>query len=117
MNFLKRLFGGRPRPDAVNPVPFGLSGREDGKVVMFLNHLCVMLPALEEAKGAPLTEQEVLDYRDGAVCALVSPEARYRIWASIGFADFDHENLWEEWQAYRRDCLGKTDIAPADQAG
>lgn len=41
---------------------------------MFMPALMVLLGNAERRKGAPLTEREVLDVRDGAVCLMMQAE-------------------------------------------
>lgn len=85
---------------------------EDRQVFVFTPSLASILAAMEERKGLPLTEAEVLQYRDDAPGVLfplsvarkmgsyddrLDPEHAYRDWHRIRYADFRekcYENLW-----------------------
>ncbi len=71
--------------------------------------LClVIVPALvaillnaEQAKGAPLTETEVISIRDGAQCIAMPASAAAAVVADRGYEDIDAEAAWPEWQRVR----------------
>jgi hypothetical protein len=75
-------------------------------VPFFVHSLAFHLGLAEQRKGAPLTEEEVLRVRDGALCVMVTAEqaramieARRRI--DPGYRHVDPENCWAEWQQLR----------------
>jgi hypothetical protein len=74
-------------------------------VTVFLNPLAMLLAARERQKGAPLTEAEVLEVRDNAVCTQMPRSQAERFYASldaqIPIPRLDPERIWEEWQAVR----------------
>ena len=74
---------------------------EEKLVFFFIPSLVAILLNRERAKGHPLTEQEVLEIRDGAVTIALTPEAAADAEKSRGYRDIDPENVWEEWQRAR----------------
>ena len=54
--------------------------------------LSALLFNLQKQKGSPLTEAEVLEIRDKAVCM---EEKR-------GYADIDPQHAWEDWNLLMR---------------
>ena len=93
MRFLQQLFGqndaspgdGADGADPVIPVPIP-------PLVYLLDHL-------EREKGSPLTETEVWEARDSAICMTMRTSERDRIAQHRGYVDIDMENAWAEWQA------------------
>jgi hypothetical protein len=74
---------------------------EDDLVIEFVPTLIAVLLAAERLKGDPLTEEEVLDIRDGATC-IRSPKSLAEAMAEErGYRDLDPERCWEQWQAAR----------------
>lgn len=72
--------------------------KEDEKLVLqFIPSLVVILKAKEDEKGSPLSEQEVLDIRDSAVCVSVPAGVAIELEKSRGYPDVDPENCWREW--------------------
>ena len=59
--------------------------------------LVVLLDALERKKGAPLTEEEVLEARDTAPCITMKLSDARSMAESRGFYDINPENAWAEW--------------------
>jgi len=56
----------------------------------------------EREKGSPLTEAEVVEIRDKAVCIALPLSERIAMDEARGYADLDPENAWEQWQEVRR---------------
>ncbi|MGV1682699.1 hypothetical protein [Sphingopyxis sp. NJF-3] len=85
MNWISGLFGNAEAAgdDPIIPVPFP--------------PLITLLQQHETAKGSALTEAEVLDIRDGAVCMTMKRSRAEQLAASRGFPDIDPANAWEEW--------------------
>lgn len=65
--------------------------------------LIVLLLNLERQKGGPLTEQEVIDARDKAVCMAVPASMVAKLEQERGYPDINPENVWPEWQAARKE--------------
>jgi hypothetical protein len=63
--------------------------------------LVALLLHLERQKGLPLTEAEVWEARDKAVCIMMPISARDKMAEKRGYPDIDLENAWTEWQAIR----------------
>jgi len=63
--------------------------------------LVAILLNKEKEKGSPLTENEVLDTRDNAVCMMLPISAREKIEESRGYPDLNPEYVWEQWQQAR----------------
>ncbi|KAB0290898.1 hypothetical protein F2P58_03340 [Vibrio fortis] len=63
--------------------------------------LVAILLNKEKEKGSPLTENEVLDIRDNAVCMMLPISAREKIEESRGYLDLNPEYVWEQWQQAR----------------
>jgi hypothetical protein len=63
--------------------------------------LIVLLRQSEIAKVAPLTREEVMAIRDGAVSMTVTRSVANQIDTERGFKDIDPANVWEEWQRVR----------------
>jgi hypothetical protein len=56
----------------------------------------------ENAKGCPLTEEEVINIRDSCPSVAVPPEVAEKIDEERGYKDINPENCWEEWQKARK---------------
>lgn len=67
-------------------------------VAILLNH--------EKQKGSPLTEQEVLDIRDKAVCMTMPPDVAAEVAEKRGYDDISLDHPWEGWQAIRPSLEG-----------
>src|SRR5688572_6393333 len=92
----------------------GGEGPAEETVPFFVHRLVAQLTWAEQAKGAPLTEAEVLRVRDRALVVLLSPEVARRMQEAR--PDIDPENCWAEWQAHRA-TRSNRDIAPGTTAG
>ncbi len=81
------------------------AGLPEPVVTVFLNPLVMLLAARERQKGSPLTEAEVLEVRDGAVCTQMPLSQAERFYAALDaqmpIPRLDPERIWEEWQAVR----------------
>lgn len=87
------------KPKTASPTPEP-TGNEDPLVAVPIPPLVTLLVALEERKGAPLTQEEVLQTRDGAVCMTMRRSMAWRMAEQRGYRDFDPENVWDEWQSF-----------------
>jgi hypothetical protein len=76
-------------------------------VPLFMPSLAAMLAAAEQEKGAPLTEQEVIALRDGAVVMMVTPDGADSMAVSRGYRDVDPEDCWADWHRLRVEQSGK----------
>ncbi|WP_106850018.1 hypothetical protein [Blastococcus sp. Marseille-P5729] len=73
----------------------------DDLVPSFTPALIAVLLNRENAKGEPLTEQEVIEIRDSSVAMMVPRSMERALAASRGYDDIDPENVWAEWQRVR----------------
>lgn len=62
-----------------------------------------VLGHFRKEKGSDLTEEEVLGFRDSAVCMVMRRDAAEQMAAARGYADIDPQHAWAEWQAFLRD--------------
>ncbi|MBP2184261.1 hypothetical protein [Amycolatopsis magusensis] len=74
---------------------------EDELVIEFSPALVAVLLAAERSKGAPLTEEEVLEIRDGATCIRLPRSLAGAMAEQRGYPDLDPEQCWEQWQTVR----------------
>lgn len=79
----------------------GPTADDEALVIVPMPALVVVLQNLENAKGAPLTRDEVLEARDEAHCVVLPRSAVRKLESSRGYVDIDPERAWEEWQAYK----------------
>lgn len=73
----------------------------DALVIVPIPPLATILAALEERKGSPLTQVEVIAARDGAVCMRMSPAAARQMEEARGWADIDPADGWSAWLRFR----------------
>jgi hypothetical protein len=95
-NPFAKLFAGRDRqepPAARDPEPL---------VITPMPPLVVLLLNLEDAKGAPLTEAEVIEARDGAACVALPASEAEAVARARGYPDLDPENVWAAWLGFKR---------------
>ena len=64
--------------------------------------LCVILLNLEEQKGSPLTEQEVLEARDKAACIALPKSVAQAMEEKRGYRDLVLEDVWNEWLGFKQ---------------
>jgi hypothetical protein len=72
--------------------------------------LIAVLLNKENEKGAPLTEQEVLDIRDNAVCIMMPVSVITKMEDSRGYPDVDPEFVWEHWQEARIELVDNENL-------
>jgi hypothetical protein len=90
-----KLFGRQPRkPEGPPP--------DERLVPVPIPPLVAILVALEEQKGFPLSEDEVLRARDRAVCITLPASEALAMAEKRGYNDLDPENIWSEWQTFVR---------------
>jgi len=73
----------------------------DPLCLVFVPALVAVLYAAEQQKGAPLTEQEVIDIRNNATCIKLPFRVALESEQKRGYPDIVAENCWEEWQSMR----------------
>lgn len=69
--------------------------------LVFIPALVAVLHHAEQAKGAPLSESEVLEIRDGAVCMAMSFSTALQMEEKRGYPDIVAEDCWAQWQMAR----------------
>ena len=69
--------------------------------IVFIPSLVDMLSFAENDKGAPLTQEEVLQVRDNAVCITLRKHAAQKMEEARGYKDINLENCWQEWLEFR----------------
>jgi hypothetical protein len=74
---------------------------DDAVVPAIIPAIVALLLNLERKKGAPLTEDEVLDIRDKGVCVTMRRSMVRARAESRGYEDIDPENVWNEWTVAR----------------
>ncbi len=72
---------------------------DDDMIIVFIPSLRSVMEYHERKKGAPLTESEVLAYRDQAMATALSEPVAREVDTNRGYTDIDPENCWSEWQA------------------
>jgi hypothetical protein len=83
--------------------PAGGTARPLGELVpTFVPPLRVLLAALEDKNGKPLTKKQVEAARDGGVCIAMNPRDVQRLERERGYADLDPELAWEQWKLVRQ---------------
>ena len=81
-------------------------------IPVFIPALSAILLHAEDAKGAPLTPEEVLEIRDKASVIMMEPEDAATLARSRGYSDIDPENCWYDWQMLRREMGRTPDLDP-----
>ncbi|XYQ83725.1 hypothetical protein ACTAB8_23505 [Pseudomonas syringae] len=69
--------------------------------LVFIPALVAILTAVENEKGSPLTEEEVIGIRDKVTCMAVRFSVALSMEQERGYPDIVAENCWEEWQRHR----------------
>ncbi|SAI68848.1 Uncharacterised protein [Bordetella ansorpii] len=64
--------------------------------------LCLILLNLEKDKGSPLTETEVLEARDKAVCMMVPQSVAKIMEEKRGYRDLILEDVWNDWLGFKQ---------------
>ncbi len=75
---------------------------DEGLVLVFTPSLVATLLNRERAKGAPLTEEEVISIRDNARCMAVTVKMAMALDEKRGYDDIVPEDCWNEWQQARK---------------
>ena len=74
---------------------------DDPLVLVFSPPLVDVLRALEQERGRPLLEAEVLVARDRATCEWVPYSVALARDQSRSYHDIDPEQVWDEWRQAR----------------
>jgi len=74
---------------------------KDNLIIYPVPSLVATLLNREQAKGAPLTEEEVIAIRDSAPSIAMTREEAAYLDEKRGYLDIDPENCWPEWQRAR----------------
>ncbi len=80
-----------------------MDNNEEKLVPQFIPALVVILKAAEDKKGSPLTEQEVIEFRDASACIMLPLSVRETLNISRSYSDIDPENCWAEWCEARKE--------------
>ena len=70
-------------------------------VIYCIPSLVSVLHEREREKGSPLTEEEVLAIRNGAVAVKVPEAVAKALDLERGYKDIDPVDCWEQWQEVR----------------
>ncbi len=76
---------------------------EDKLVLTFIPALVSVMLNQENAKGSPLTENEVLKIRDKAIVIALPEKEALAVAEQRGYQDIDPDHCWEQWQEARVD--------------
>lgn len=76
--------------------------KEERLVLTPVPALCLLLLKLEEIKGSPLTEAEVLEARDKAVCIALPESATKAMEEKRGYRDLILEDVWQDWLGFKK---------------
>ena len=101
MSLLSWLFG-KNTPTADTPA--FLPANDDRLIPVPVPALGVLLLNLEKQKGAPLSEAEVIEARDKAVCMMLPLSAKVQMDEKRGYRDIDPENVWAAWLAFKAEA-------------
>lgn len=82
------------------------SGQQDKRVPVFVPPLAACLAQAETLKGSRLTEAQVQQIRDEAICMLMAPERAAKLAESRGYVDVAPENCWADWHRLRVELTG-----------
>jgi len=75
----------------------------EGKLILtFVPSLVSLLLAREQSKGAPLTQQEVLEIREKATVVALPQDVAVKVATERGYRDIDADHCWDEWQRASR---------------
>ena len=80
-------------------------GPEEELVPTPIPALIAILVNKEREKGSPLSENEVLEIRDNAVCIMLPISEKEKMEESRGYPDLNPEYVWEQWQEARVELI------------
>ena len=76
--------------------------KDEPLVITPIPALCVLLLNLEEKKGSLLTEAEVLEIRDKAVCIALPQSVAKAMEEKRGYRDLILEDVWRDWLGFKK---------------
>lgn len=76
--------------------------KDESLVITPVPALCLLLLNLEEKKGSPLTEAEVLKARDKAVCIALPQSVAKAMEEKRGYRDLILEDVWQDWLGFKK---------------
>lgn len=79
-------------------------------VIYCVPSLVATLLNREQAKGCPLTEEEVIQIRDSSPAIALRPETAREMDAARGYKDIDPDLCWEQWQEARKELISDDTI-------
>jgi len=85
---------------------------QDDLEPIFIPALSTLLLTAEDAKGEPLSEEEVFNIRDNAITKMMDREAALKMSETSDYKDIDPENCWYDWQMLRRELDRIPDLDP-----
>jgi hypothetical protein len=88
--------------------PGGSARKLQELVFTFIPALQVLLTAIEEKRGKPLTKKDVEATRDQGACIAMEPRDAQKLERERGYSDLDPELAWEQWRLVRPQA--RTDI-------
>jgi hypothetical protein len=71
-------------------------------VICCVPSLVATLLNRENAKGSPLTKEEVLQIRDKCPAIALRPETAAEMEKNRGYKDIEFDYCWEQWQEARK---------------
>jgi hypothetical protein len=83
------------------------SDSPDELLIVPVPSLVAVLLNLEQSKGSPLTEAEVIAARGNAACIAMPPDAYRAVCEKRGYEDINPEYVWEEWVNFRASHQGE----------
>ena len=92
----------------VDPRPAHATESAQAEPLVFtpMPSLVSILLRLEEEKGAPLTEAEVIHARDNAACVALPAKEAAAVATARGYPDIDIEAAWPAWLAFKQQTGG-----------
>lgn len=103
MSFLSKIFGKTPPlTDAQASSP----NNDEKLIPVPIPPLGVLLLNLEKQKGTPLTESEMVEASDKAVCMMLPLSVKAQMDEKRGYRDIDPSNVWVEWLVFKAKVKG-----------
>jgi hypothetical protein len=104
MNMFRGNVSVRLAPAEESPLNSDFAGSDDDVelIPVFIPPLVVILAQIEKSRGVPLTESEVLEIRDKAICMVLRKSMAEDMAAKRGYGDLDPEVCWEQWCEIRQ---------------
>jgi hypothetical protein len=84
-----------------------MSEPEPDLVAVFIPPLVVILHEMESKKGSELTQSEVLDITERAMCIMLQRSRAAKMAEKRGHDDIDPALAWEHWQIARQQLAAR----------